>query len=120
MSEQPKKRQLKPAQTIRERRDQAVIKTSKQRIAKEHKILRRLGRIKLIQIIGKILKLVGRFVIPKYFRSSYAELKQVTWPSFSESRKLTFAVLAFAIVFGALVATLDYGLSNLFRIILLK
>ncbi len=74
---------------------------------------RRVFQLKPFRIIGKVL-------LPAYFRNSWHELRQVTWPSWKQSRQLTFAVLIFAIVFGALIATVDYGLDKLFRNILLK
>lgn len=63
---------------------------------------------------------VGRFVLPKYFRNSYRELRQVTWPDRKQTVRLTFAVIAFATVFGIAIAIVDYGLDKLFREILLK
>jgi preprotein translocase SecE subunit len=57
---------------------------------------------------------------PSYFRNSFRELKQVTWPGRRESLRLTSAVLAFAIVFGAIVALVDFGLDKLFKELILK
>ncbi|HEX7633605.1 MAG TPA: preprotein translocase subunit SecE [Candidatus Saccharimonadales bacterium] len=68
----------------------------------------------------KVFRIISRILVPKYFRQSYQELKLVTWPSWGESRRLTGAVLVFAIVFGGLVALVDFGLDKLFRNILLK
>ena len=81
---------------------------------------RRVGQNKAARVVGKPFRLLGRILFPKYFRNSYRELRQVQWPNRSESRQLTFAVLAFAIVFGILVAIVDYGLDKLFREVLLK
>lgn len=83
-------------------------------------VVRRVGQNKLSQTIGKPFRLLGRILFPMYFRNSYRELRQVQWPNRSESRQLTFAVLAFAVVFGILVAIVDYGLDKLFREVLLK
>jgi preprotein translocase SecE subunit len=71
-----------------------------------------LGKFRPFRIIGKIL-------VPPYFRNSWKELKQVTWPSWKQSRQLTFAVIIFAVIFGAIIAVVDYGLDKLFRQILL-
>ena len=63
---------------------------------------------------------VGRFlgkrrhIIPSYFRNSWRELKQVTWPDRKQTAQLTFAVFVFAMVFGILVAVTDYGLDRIF------
>ena len=81
---------------------------------------RRVGQNKVARIIAKPFRLLGKILFPKYFRNSYRELRQVQWPDRRESRQLTFAVLAFAIVFGILVAGVDYGLDKLFRGVLLK
>ena len=81
---------------------------------------RRISRNKLVRLLGKPVRVLGRILFPRYFRNSYHELQQVQWPDRSESRQLTFAVLAFAVVFGILVAIVDYGLDKLFREVLLK
>jgi preprotein translocase SecE subunit len=75
------------------------------------------------KIVSSIFKFIGkglRFIVPKYLRNSWKELKLVTWPNWKQSRQLTGAVLIFAIVFGASIALVDYGLDKLFRNILLK
>ena len=81
---------------------------------------RQVGNNKAVKIAAIPFRLLGRLVFPKYFRNSYRELRQVKWPDARESRQLTFAVLAFAIVFGVLVAIVDFGLDKLFRGVLLK
>jgi preprotein translocase SecE subunit len=65
-------------------------------------------------------RFVGRIIYPSYFRNSWKELKQVTWPTLKESRQLTYAVLIFAVVFGATIALVDYGLDKAFKDFLLK
>jgi preprotein translocase SecE subunit len=67
-----------------------------------------------------IFRLLGKILFLPYFRNSWRELRQVTWPSWRISRRLTYAVLIFAIIFGALIASVDLGLDKLFRNILLK
>lgn len=68
---------------------------------------------------------VGRFLnkkrsfIPKYFKESWAELRQVEWPDAKTTFKLTIAVFVFAIAFGLVIAVVDYGLDKLFRKIIL-
>jgi preprotein translocase subunit SecE len=68
----------------------------------------------------KPFRLVGKVLFPVYLRRSWRELRLVTWPNWRESRRLTFAVLIFAVVFGAVIAVVDYGLDKIFRHILLK
>ncbi|HEX8762654.1 MAG TPA: preprotein translocase subunit SecE, partial [Candidatus Saccharimonadales bacterium] len=75
--------------------------------------VRKLGKFKPFRIIGLIL-------VPPYFRNSWKELRQVTWPTFPVSLRLTFAVIIFAVVFGLFVALLDFGLGKLFKQVLLK
>jgi preprotein translocase SecE subunit len=60
-----------------------------------------------------------RSIIPKYFKEAWRELKLVQWPNRKETAKLTLAVLVFAIVFGALVTIVDFGLDKLFKELLL-
>lgn len=43
----------------------------------------------------------------------------VTWPSRQQTRQLTFAVILFSIVFGILVALVDFGLDKLFKKVIL-
>ncbi|MDB5184488.1 MAG: Protein translocase subunit SecE [Candidatus Saccharibacteria bacterium] len=75
---------------------------------------------KAFRPLRRPVRLVGLILLPPYFRKSWRELKLVEWPSWPESRRLTFAVLVFAFVFGASVAVVDYGLDKLFREVLLK
>ncbi len=82
--------------------------------------LRKLAHVQPFTFILKLLRWVGLLLVPIYFRNSWRELRLVTWPSRKQSRQLTFAVLVFAIVFGAAIALVDYGLDKLFRNILLK
>lgn len=65
-------------------------------------------------------RIVGRIIFPSYFRQSFQELKLVTWPNWKQSRQLTYAVLVFAIVFGAAIAGVDWGLDKVFKNVLLK
>ncbi len=75
--------------------------------------LRWFFRLRAIQFIGRMLGF-------GYFKSSWKELKQVTWPTRHESFRLTGAVLIFSVAFGLFIALVDYGLDKLFRQILLN
>jgi preprotein translocase SecE subunit len=123
----PKKsRIVKPAETIREKTEKAANKAPKKRgvlgltlhyiavpFKRISKPLSKLGRFKVVRIIGRILW-------PSYFRNSWKELRQVTWPKWRQSVQLTGAVLIFSAIFGVLIAIVDYGLDKLFKQVLLK
>jgi preprotein translocase subunit SecE len=134
--EQRKKRVVKNPETFRERAVKAVEASDKPK--RTHRVRR--GITKLLRpifspiargwhwlfrhqpfkFIAKIFRWIGLVVFPPYFRNSWMELRKVTWPNWKQSRSLTFAVLVFAFVFGALVAVVDYGLDKVFKAILLK
>ena len=68
----------------------------------------------------KVFRAIGRVLWPYYFRNSWKELRQVTWTKWKQSRQLTLAVLLFSIVFGVLIAGVDFGLDKVFKEVLLK
>ncbi len=126
------KRRVRPSETIRERAIKSAHEPQKPRrirktagvVTKPIKAAGRVGKkeyylpmpdTKIGQFLNK-----RRSVIPRYFRESWQELKEVTWPGRKETVQLTFAVFIFAIVFGLLVAVTDYGLDKVFKRILLK
>lgn len=74
-------------------------------------------RTRPVRFIGRV---VGRILWPKYFRNSWAEIKQVTWPARRETWKLTFAVIVFAIVFGLAAAGTDFVLDKVIRRIVFR
>jgi preprotein translocase SecE subunit len=80
----------------------------------------KLFKIQPFKFIAKLFYWLGLVIFPRYLRKSWQELKFVAWPTLKQSRQLTFAVLVFAIVFGASVALVDLGLDKLFKNILLK
>lgn len=63
---------------------------------------------------GRFLRRRAR-LWPKFFGEAWAEIRQVTWPNRKQTIRLTFAVFIFALIFGIMVALLDYGLDKLFR-----
>lgn len=69
------------------------------------------------RFIGRIL---SKLLLINYFRSSWQELRQVTWPGRRETIQLTFAVFIFAITFGLLISVVDYGLDKLFKEVLIR
>jgi preprotein translocase SecE subunit len=87
----------------------APFKWVGRQIAKPFKFL---GKYKFFRVVGKILW-------PSYFRESWRELKQVTWPTRRETWQLTLAVIIFSVIFGVLVAIVDFGLDKLFKKLIL-
>jgi preprotein translocase SecE subunit len=61
----------------------------------------------------------SRSLVPSYFKKSWQELRQVTWPGRKETWRLVFAVFMFALVMGIVIAILDYGLEKLLREVIL-
>ncbi|MEI6249047.1 MAG: preprotein translocase subunit SecE [bacterium] len=82
--------------------------------------LNKIAKIKALKPIFIVLNKIGKVIFPSYFRNSFKELKQVTWPSVSNGIKLTWAVIVFAIVFGLSISALDWGLTKVFKNILLR
>lgn len=70
--------------------------------------------------VGRVTKKAGHYVIPPYFRNSWAELKLVTWPNWNLARQLTVAVIIFAVIFAILLGVVDYGLNAAFKALFLK
>jgi preprotein translocase SecE subunit len=68
----------------------------------------------------KPVRFIGRILGLGYLRGSWQELKQVTWPTKRDGRRLTTAVIIFSVIFGAMIALVDFGLDKLFKQILLK
>lgn len=61
----------------------------------------------------------SRSWIPPYFKKSWAELKQVTWPTMRVAANLTVAVIIFSVVLALFVRLIDYGFEKLFREVIL-
>ncbi len=131
---QKKRRVIKKSETVREKRAKAAGAKPKQRRVKQAarkangpikavgrtvtRILRPLSfllwpfRTKPMRFVGRILyKVLGI----GYFVNSWKELRQVEWPSRSETAKLTLAVFVFAFAIAGFIAILDYGLDKVFK-----
>lgn len=119
MAEEPAKqpRRIKKIETLREKAEKAAASSSKEPRRLQEKT-RRLG--KPLKVVGRPFSFIGRFLVPRYFRNSWRELRQVTWPKFGESLRLTFAVFVFGAVFTILVAVLDLGLDKVFKEVFLR
>lgn len=113
----PKKRRiLTKSETVREK----VAKTAEQE-AKPRRLRKTTSHATApLRVAGRGLGKISRYTVPPYFRNSWRELRQVTWPKGKESIQLTFAVILFAAVFGALIFGVDTGLDKVFKEVLLK
>ena len=63
-----------------------------------------------------IVSQVSRFVA--YVEDSRNELRKVSWPTLTETRKATFVVLGFVTVMAILLGVVDLALSKLIQLIL--
>lgn len=133
-SKKPEKRVLKKSATVREqaKKKQAAdtkprqrkLRTGVKHVAKPFKAAAKVGKKEYYLPMpnnkaGKFLNKKRR-VTPGYFIQAWRELKLVTWPNRKETTKLTLAVIIFAVVFGVVIALVDYGLDKIFRSLLLK
>lgn len=118
MAKQPVKGK-KTVRTLRQTTEDKASTKKRSLRAPVRRVTGPLSRAKAKVSKGKVGK-VGRFLTPNYFRNSWQELRQVTWPDRMQTVRLTFAVIAFATVFGIAIAIVDYGLDKLFRELLLK
>ena len=133
-----KHRQLRSApQTMRERAEQQTAHEQRKQLRRPSTIFGRVWhtvrhtiaapfrwiarwsfwRLKPVRVTGHVLAII---VAPPYLRGSWRELRQVDWPNRKQTRQLTGAVIMFAVVFGLLVAALDYGLDRLFKQVIVK
>jgi len=115
---QRKPRIRKTAPTIRERVEAAQAEADKPQAKPRLSSARARGRS--VFKIFRPLKRPLRWLVPRYFINAWRELRLVTWPSRRETWRLTGAVVVFAIVFGALVAGVDFGIDKLFKKVVLK
>lgn len=115
-AKKPKHRIVKQAETVREQVEKNRLAPPKEK-----------GIVRLtlyyvswpFRMVGRGIKKIGRYVVPGYFKKSWEELKQVTWPTGRDTLRLTIAVIIFSIVFGIFITVTDYGLDKLFRKVLI-
>jgi preprotein translocase SecE subunit len=70
--------------------------------------------------VGRFLRRILGWLVPRYFINSWREVRLVTWPGRKETWRLTLAVFIFATVFGAVVYGVDRGLDEIFKKFVLK
>ena len=122
---------VRKAETVREKTEKSALpkrekKTGILRLTIGYIFwpLRWVGRkiAKFGRLLGryKVFRVIGRIFWPMYFRNSWKELRQVTWPTRRETWQLTLAVIIFSIIFGVLIAIVDYGLDKVFKQLIIK
>ena len=57
---------------------------------------------------------IGRFILEAYYELRH----KVTWPTFEQARNMTIAVILISAVIGAIIAAADFGLYQLFLLII--
>jgi len=53
-----------------------------------------------------------------YFQEAKAELKKVIWPTKQDVVRMTILIVVVSVLVGAFVGGLDFGFTNLFRLII--
>ncbi len=113
----PKRRIVRTHETVREKaarqvnakpKDESVLGLARHYIAWP------------FRMIGRGLSKISRFIVPRYFRDSWRELRQVTWPSMRDTWKLTLAVIVFSAIFGILITVVDFLLDKIFKKVILS
>jgi preprotein translocase subunit SecE len=56
-------------------------------------------------------------VFSKFFREIKAESKRITWAPKKEIKKAIAAVVTFCVIYIVIVGIMDFGFSNLFKLI---
>lgn len=131
----PKRRPvIKKTETLRQRAVRVTADAGKPKKRRIHATatrasqpFRRLHRIgkKTIHLpmpnnrFGRVMNKRVTF-FPSFFKKAWGELRQVEWPSNKTTARLTFAVFMFSLVFGALIAIVDFGLDKIFRKVFLQ
>jgi preprotein translocase SecE subunit len=106
------------SETVRERA--SGTRQITERPSRVRAVTSRIGSLSIWKPFKAAGRFLAKYLVPPYFKNSWRELKLVTWPNRKQTRQLTFAVIVFSIVFGAVVALLDYGLDKLFKKVILN
>lgn len=111
------KNDKKKPESVRERAERAISEASKpaKRPDEIKTDAKKPSKLRLRKGEKKDKKPRRFHIIPRYFRESFSELRQVTWPNRKDTFKLTTAVILFSITFSALVGGVDYVFSIIFK-----
>ncbi|MBI2592482.1 preprotein translocase subunit SecE [Candidatus Saccharibacteria bacterium] len=110
-----KKPRLRKAPTTQEQAETITSNTASSGLSRGLSAKKRL----LWRLLRPFARPIG-WLMPTYFINSWREVKQVSWPNRRETWRLTLAVFVFAIVFGALIAGVDWVLDQGFKKVILK
>lgn len=122
-----RRRMVKKTETVREKTERSAVVKPKKEAGVIRLTLRYIGTPfrwigRKLKPLGRFkpLRILGRILWPTYFRNSWKELRQVTWTTRRETWQLTLAVIIFSIVFGVIIAIVDFGLDKAFKQLILK
>lgn len=129
--QKPAKRRLKaPAQTVRQKAEQAQANSQKPKrrhlkaaagaSKKPFSKLKPLFDRQPFRFFGKVFHVIGLVLVPRFIRNAFHEVRLVEWPNFKTTVRLSYAVLAFAIVFGLAITGVDWVLDKIFKAILIN
>lgn len=54
----------------------------------------------------------------RFLKDVWGELKKTTWPTGKELMKTTVAVIVFIAIFAVIVGLIDFGLGNVFQLLI--
>ena len=125
------KPRIRKSETVRERNSKIAVKANhgseKRKYSKVGSFLVKIAKpFKFLawpftrRPVKFVFRWLGRILWPRYFRNSFREIRQVTWPSRKDTWKMTFAVIIFAIVFGAFAHLSDYGFDKIIKRIVFR
>ena len=106
------------SKTVREQ--SSVQRRVSDKPSRQRSLMTRIGKSGFWKPFKVVLRFLGKYLVPPYFKNSWRELRMVTWPNRKQTKQLTFAVIVFSVIFGVLVAILDYGLDKLFKKVILN
>jgi preprotein translocase SecE subunit len=128
-AKRPKRRlRVNSSETVRERTEKLQQQASAPKkpsmiraffggfFAPLHWLGRQIGKLERF----RVFRWISYVLLPPYIRNSWRELRLVTWPNRRQSWALVNAVIIFSVVFGVLVAVVDYGLDKLFKEFIVK
>lgn len=58
--------------------------------------------------------------IPVFLVNAWKEIRQVNWPNWSTTWRLTIAVFIFAVIFAVIIGLLDYVIGKIFKEVIIK